>query len=120
MPIFVDHVGLNSVVNDELNTETNTKLGFSKRTVTEIVLDKAIRSPAEGTGNRQGLFANSISGYASSNTPITFSCWVKFENSGPLSGGRYVVQFYGSSGSTRAFEIFLSGSFIDNLKVCFP
>lgn len=102
MPLFVDHVGLNTLISEEIDTETNTRGAIVDR----IGDRESSLGVASSTSNNPSLVATGLSGYPTQDQ-IGFSFWINLD-SGGSTGQRYIM--YATSGSTYANLILLSSN----------
>jgi hypothetical protein len=113
MPLFVDHVGLNTLISEELSTDidstlpTNTR-GAPIQRITQVALDASLRV-ASSDSNNPGLFANSVTGWPTSGA-LLFSFWVNLDNISNNTQSRYI--FYGKNLTSYSNFIYFSNNII--------
>jgi len=102
MPLFVDHAGLNTLIDQQLNTQENILGEPSPRppvvTVTNQLNRSVVRS-ANGVAIGEGVHKLSLGGTWPTERPRTYSFWINF--SGTLFSGGTPKAFIFKKGSNK-------------------
>jgi len=100
MSLFVDHVGLNTLISEEITGSTNTRGPIVNRdTSRDLSLGVAI-----STSDNPSLFATGLTGYPTTGQ-LGFSFWINLDNDD--TNHRYIM--YADNASSYANLIFLQG-----------
>jgi hypothetical protein len=108
MPLFVDHVGLNTLVSEELSTDanstlpTNTRGTYVTRGENEDLRNSSLRVSETETNNPY-LTSTSVTGWPTSGA-LMFSFWINLDDITNNNVTRYV--FYGKSFTAYSHLIF--------------
>lgn len=104
MPIFVDHAGMNTLINQELDLTTNTLHTGSNRVKTGIVQDRALENFSTNTvafaGLRSDNTTGNYTGQLTQTNGLSFSFWVKLNSTNHLLHRTVFQAWNGSEMST--------------------
>ena len=117
MPIFVDHAGMNTLINQELDLSTNTLNTGSNRIGTGEVIDRAIGGVATSTVGFAGLDSSetsaSYSGQITFTNGMAISTWINLNgtNNGLHRTIFLAYESFGGGMTTTSMQVwFNSGS----------
>ena len=115
MPIFVDHAGMNTLINQELDLSTNTLNTGSNRISTGEVLDRALQNYYTTTAPFAGLSSeytnSSYESYLDGSLGLSLSVWINLSSSN--NGLHRTVflssQYTGASSGDHDLQLYFRG-----------
>ena len=116
MPIKLDHVGLNTLIQEPVSSSTNT-VGYEQLDIVENRPNKALVHVSHGS-SQKGLTGEAVPTYPNSSaaTHITIAFWLRMDASTSDTDSKYIIEADGGSGNIFMLYIDEGYLFLDFYK----